>query len=118
MSNLTDLGDFLRKARAAKELTLRDVEEKTDISNAYLSQIEGAKIKQPSPVTLHKLCELYGAAYSVAMELAGYPVPKARQVGAGQQRFLARLGTTTPEEETELLDYLHFIRTKNGKRRM
>ena len=115
--NLKDLGDFLRSARSAKELTLRQVEDKIDVSNAYLSQLEGAKIKQPSPVILHKLCEFYGAPYASAMELAGYPVPKARPIEAGQRRFLARLGETTPEEETELFDYLRFIRTKNGKRR-
>lgn len=42
-----DLGQYLRDARMALGLSLRDVEEATghEVSNAYLSQLETAKVK-------------------------------------------------------------------------
>ena len=109
--DLRGLGSFLKDARARKDLTLRDVEAETSVSNAYLSQLEGAKIKQPSPQILHKLCEHYGISYPVALELAGYPVPKSSRTPVAA-RFAAKLGQTTPREEEALLDYLQFLRAK------
>ena len=45
---MANYGEFLKSARKAKRLTLREVEQKTGISNAYLSQLESGKVKQPS----------------------------------------------------------------------
>ena len=50
--------DFLIM-RKEKGLTLRDVQEKTGISNAYLSQLETGKIKSPGYNTVKALYELY-----------------------------------------------------------
>ena len=110
-TDLNALATMLRDARSQHGLTLREVEAKTGVSNAYLSQLEGAKIKQPSPQMLHKLCELYGCSYSAALEFAGYPVPK-QQKRATNSRFLARLGKTNPDEESALLEYLQFLRSR------
>lgn len=52
-------GDFLRNLRKKKGLTLRQVEEKTKISNSYLSQIEQGKRGLPSIDTLEKLADAY-----------------------------------------------------------
>lgn len=106
---------MLRDARTRLGLSLRDVEAKTQVSNAYLSQLEGAKIKQPSPQILHKLCELYETSYSTALEFVGYPVPNQKPMLANA-RFAARLGQTTPDEEDSLLEYLQFLRSR--KRQM
>lgn len=57
MPSLLDL-DF-KQMRKAKGLTLRQVEESTGISNAYLSQLETGKIKSPSYDTVKALYELY-----------------------------------------------------------
>src|SRR5439155_27212512 len=70
-----DLSLFLRSARERKGLTLRAVEQATEVSNAYLSQLESGKIKHPSPIVLHKLSQLYGVSYADAMRFAGYPLP-------------------------------------------
>ncbi len=107
------LGDFLRNARNKAGLSLRGVEDETGVSNAYLSQLEGEKIKQPSPVVLHKLSERYGVPYSVVMKLAGYPVPEPLAEGA----FLhARVGSLTEEEEDAVVDYVEFMRSKRRSR--
>ncbi len=57
--------------RASHRLTLRQVEEVTGISNAYLSQLETGKIAQPSPNYLYKLAEVYRLPYDLLMEKVG-----------------------------------------------
>jgi len=111
-------GDFLKAARKAKGLTLREVEETTGISNAYLSQLESGKVKQPSPINLNKLGRAYDIPYEVLMEKAGYPVPKAQFFNSLPNNMTAsRLGHLTDDEEQELLEYLSFLRSRRGKRR-
>ncbi len=105
------LGTYLKSLRGAKGLSLRGVEDKTGISNAFLSQLECGKVKEPSPVMLYKLAGLYGVPYETLMERAGYPVP----VGEGPstrkgQAVFNRLGDITQDEEQALLDYLSFLR--------
>jgi HTH-type transcriptional regulator, competence development regulator len=113
------LGQFLKALRQDQDLTLRGVEELTGISNAYLSQLEGDKIKQPSPVVLHKLSKLYKSSYPTLLGLAGYPVPDTETVAEGSL-LAARIGPVTTEEENEIVEYLGFLRSrrkKDGSRR-
>lgn len=49
----------LRSARKKNGYTLRQVEDLTGISNAYLSQLETGKIKKPSFEVVVKLNKLY-----------------------------------------------------------
>jgi transcriptional regulator with XRE-family HTH domain len=42
------IGELIAVARECKGMTLRDLEKKTGISNALISQIETGKIKEPS----------------------------------------------------------------------
>ena len=110
-SDLESLATLLRESRNRLGLTLRAVEEKSGISNAYLSQLEGAKIKQPSPQVLHKLCTLYECSYAAVLEMAGHPLPVSAKTPINA-RFVARLGKTTPDEESSLLEYLQFLRSR------
>ena len=111
------LGKYLRSLREAAGLTLRAVEEKTGVSNAFLSQLESGKVKQPSPITLYRLAEVYGVAYGTLMEYAGYPVPEVSVDNASTNGPFHRLGRLTEEEEQSLLEYLMFLRSRSGKRR-
>lgn len=108
----TSLGTYLKDARVAKGLTLRAVEDQTGISNAYLSQLESGKVKQPSPVTLHDLSELYGVSYADMMVLAGYPVPSRKKIDPDVDRILARFGNVSNEEADALSEYLSFLRKR------
>ncbi len=111
---MENYGEYIKALRESKGLTLREVEKKTEISNAYLSQLESSKIKQPSPTTLYKLAELYGVKYEVLMEKVGYPVPQAsKPVSAKKAESVShRLGNVSKDEEMELLEYLKFIRNR------
>ena len=54
------IGGVLRRARMHRQLSLREVERRIGRSNAYLSQVERGLIKQPDPIVLLELSELYG----------------------------------------------------------
>lgn len=110
------LGGYLKALRAASGFSLRDVEEGTEISNAYLSQLENERITKPSPHILHKLSSFYGVAYELLMEKAGYI--KRQPAGEGTARVAASsLGKITQDEEKELLQFLGFIRSqRKGKK--
>jgi len=70
------LGTFLKYSRQSKELTLREVEATTKISNAYVSQLESGHVADPSPTMLDKLADCYGVSYTKLMKLAGYRIPE------------------------------------------
>ena len=113
----SELGALLADLRNAKRLSLRQVEEATNrtVSNAYLSQMEQGKIRQPSPNVLHSLARVYGVPYETLMERAGYPLP-SRESGSARQRksALFAIDDLTAEEEEELLKYLAFIRSRRS----
>ena len=110
-----ELCSLLAHLRAAKGLSLRQVEESTDkaVSNAYLSQLERGRIQKPSPHVLHSLAAVYAVPYEALMEKAGYLLPSEN--GRGRRRRLAAfaIDDLTAEEEEELLKYLAFLRFRN-----
>lgn len=113
----TSLGPYLASLRAAKGLTLREVEDASnkEISNAYLSQLENEKIRKPSPHILHRLAEVYGVSYVKLMEKAGYIVksdPAQERHGSVPTYAVENL---TQDEERALLAYLKLYRTQKPK---
>jgi DNA-binding Xre family transcriptional regulator len=54
-----DIPESFKEWRRYRNLTLRDVEIKTGISNSYLSQLETGKVDNPSFEIVCKLCECY-----------------------------------------------------------
>jgi transcriptional regulator with XRE-family HTH domain len=109
------LGGYLKALRAASGFSLRDVEEATEVSNAYLSQLENEKISKPSPHILHKLSGFYGVAYELLMEKAGYIKRDASGERSGRLAA-SSLGKISRDEETALLQYLGFIRSQKRKK--
>jgi transcriptional regulator with XRE-family HTH domain len=110
------LGAFIRKARQDVSMTLRDVEEATnkEVSNGYLSQLESGKITKPSPHVLHALSQALSVDYEMLMQRAGYILPtaqRARGVKHGRAATFA-IDHLTADEESQLLEYLTFLRTK------
>jgi len=113
---MDQVGSYFKALREAKGFTLREVERRTDVSNAYLSQLEQGKVKQPSPLTLHKLADVYGVSYELLMEKVGYPVPQANDMQSSKdskKSMAYKMGDITNDEEIELLNYLKFIRNRN-----
>jgi len=105
---MEDLRKILRSRREELRLTLRDVERKVRISNAYLSQLENGKIREPTPRILRKLSECYDIPYERLMELAGHFMPTNSEIKHRASFF----NDISPAEERELKEYLHFLRRK------
>ncbi len=112
MDDNKPLGAYLKQLRETQGLSLRDVQSKTAISNAFLSQIESGKVKNPSPVMLHKLATLYRVPYEHLMQRAGYPTPEPTLPAQRTKTVFHRFGNITQEEEEQLLDYLGFLRSR------
>jgi transcriptional regulator with XRE-family HTH domain len=115
-SRQNELGGLLADLRAARRLSLRQVEEATDqaVSNAYLSQLETGKIRRPSPHVFNRLAAVYAVPYEMLMEKAGYLPPSEAGGAARRTRSSAfAIDDLTAEEEEELLKYLAFIRSRN-----
>jgi transcriptional regulator with XRE-family HTH domain len=112
----SELGGLLADLRAAKGLSLREVEEATDkaVSNAYLSQLENGKIKKPSPSVLHSLADVYVVPYEALMEKAGYLLPSENRGGERKRLAAFAIDDLTAEEEEELLKYLAFLRFRSS----
>jgi len=108
------LAALLADARKRAGLTLRAVEAKTGISNAYLSQLENDKSKEPSPLVLHKLSQLYRISYAATLQAAGYPLPGR---AASASTLAARIGPTSAEEDNALVEFLDFLRSRRTKDR-
>lgn len=106
------LGEVLKSRREQLRLSLREVEEKIGVSNAYLSQLESQKITRPSPSVLKKISDFYELSYSRLMRLAGHPV-------SGNQKTIffrtsVGLEEITKKEERDLLEYLKFLRMRRS----
>jgi len=115
------LGSYLKQVRKDKNLTLRAVEEKTEVSNAYLSQLETGKINNPSPVVLHKLADCYKIPYERLMELAGYPVPETatmekEKLQSPAFRSSSGFDDLTKEEKERVMEFIQFLRSRRLKK--
>ena len=107
---MNSLGKILKNRREELRLTLRDVEKKIGISNAYLSQLENEKILQPTPRILRKLSENYSLSYTKLLELAGHPTLSYDSI----KHRVSVFDNITPNEEKELKEYLLFMRRKRS----
>lgn len=65
-----ELSKYLKKLRG--KLSIRHIAEKTGISNAYLSQLEGGKRDNPHPDVLKKLAKFYELPVIELLKKAGY----------------------------------------------
>lgn len=67
------LGEFLKQLREKKNVSLREVEKDTGISNVYLSQLEtGDRQKLPTPERLKKIASYYNVTINELLQKAGY----------------------------------------------
>lgn len=111
----TKLGDLLRSARTGKGWTLREVEEKTGVHNAHLTQIETGKITRPAPPILMELARVFELEFTELMELAGH---LERRPPANRGVLLSAAFSTISElTEEEQADVLRYMENKLRERR-
>jgi transcriptional regulator with XRE-family HTH domain len=113
---MASLGEVLRQARLDCEWTLREVEARSGIRNAHLSQIESGVIERPDVALLWTLAGLYNLDFGTLMRLSG------RTSGAGEpgrRRSLAgaalrAMDDLTPEQQQEALAFMDQLRKAPG----
>jgi len=113
---MKSLGKTLKELRDIQQFTLRQVEEATGISNAYLSQLENDKISKPSANVLYKLSNIYNVELNTLLAAAGIIEKQA----APPNKLLNSIALSTEfsltkEEEDALLDYLNYLRQKQKR---
>ena len=111
------LGLYLKTTRQGLEMSLRAVEKATNsqVSNAYLSQLETGKVAKPSAHVLHQLAAVYGVDYQELMTRAGYLNPATAKKSKNEKHGRAAtfaIENLDPDEEKALREYLAFIRSK------
>jgi transcriptional regulator with XRE-family HTH domain len=113
---MKSLGRTLKDSRELISLTLRQVEEATGISNAYLSQLENDKIKKPSAIVLYKLASIYNIELDTLLIAAGIIEKQSPAKNKLLNSIALSSDTLTSEEEEALLNYLRYLRfnKKNG----
>ncbi len=116
---VTSLGQALREARRERGWTLREVEARSGVRNAHLSQIESGAIERPDTGLLWTLAGLYELEFAELMRLAGR-VDAAAQ--PGRRRSLAgaalqALDELTPEQQEQALSFMDELRRTGGSGR-
>jgi transcriptional regulator with XRE-family HTH domain len=111
-----ELKDLLRNARKVKGVTLRQVESKTGISNAYLSQLESGVVPEPSPHMLYKLAGYFGLSYASLMRAAGYVVPLQEGRPASND-FMFMGDKLTDEEGAAIAAFLEAMRDRTPSKK-
>jgi HTH-type transcriptional regulator, competence development regulator len=107
------LGAVLRAARGARGLSLRDVERRTGIRNAHLSQIETDTIAKPEMAILWELASLYDVDFARLLALAGHTGGETS--GSRRHRMtvaLRALGELSPAEQAEALRYMAELKAR------
>lgn len=67
-----EFGEYLKRVRKSKKMTIRQLELYSKVSNAYISQLERGDRGIPSPDIIRKLSSPLGLDYNEMMIQAGY----------------------------------------------
>ena len=109
---MKSLGSTLKKTRESISLTLRQVEEATGISNAYLSQLENDKIKKPSANVLYKLASIYKIDLNLLLSAAGIIQKSNGTDNPENNEWINRIAfyaeNLSEEEKNEILNFIKF----------
>lgn len=117
---LVELGEVVRKLRLQRNLTVRDLAEKTNLSYAYISQIENGK-RTPTIETLDKLAKALGVTIQYLID-----APKTEEIEREDMLFLDMIKSTpamrdiwdqiknlSPERQAEVARVIRLWRASN-----
>ena len=110
----SSLGPKLRKVRAHRGLSLREISGTSGLASGYLSQPERGEVNQPTPLTLKRLADAYGVPMGTLMGWAGHDVPDA-PASPHLARALSALGPDPSEGEVKAIEaVLEILRGRAG----
>ena len=100
------LGEELKRARAARRLSLDAAGRAAQISQGYLHKLEAGRVNTPSPRVLQRLGSVLEIPYERLMELAGYVPPRPQE---------AIMPTATAPTNQELVRLLEAVLRELGE---
>lgn len=101
---MPDLGHYLREQRQAAQLSLRQLADRTGVSNPYLSQIERG-LKKPSAEILQSLAKGLQISAEQLYVQAGILEPDGTKASAPDVRAAVKADPRlTPKQRKVLLD--------------
>jgi transcriptional regulator with XRE-family HTH domain len=114
-----EFGGYIKRLREDRGLTLRQVEKKVKISNAYLSQVERGMRAIPTFKILEKLADVYGVSISDLTKRAEQEISK-KKVDSKMQTvkvdFICRgYEKLNEEKKKDLQKYLQYLQQKGKK---
>jgi len=106
------VGDVLKKIRCDRNMTLRDVEKITNISNSYLSQLENGTRGMPTLKTLKKLAFAYGfEVHNLITLIDNYS--EHESIPPIDSQFICPIySQLSPEHQKLINDLIAFLLTK------
>lgn len=109
------VGRVLRRAREHHGLSIREVERRIGRSSAYLSQIERGLIRQPDPVVLLELAEVYKLDFMSLAAWAGWMGEKHQEDRGNTASLLVR--RVLELDDTQRAQVLSYVETLLRERR-
>jgi transcriptional regulator with XRE-family HTH domain len=115
-AQLTTLGRVIRTQRQLAKLSLRDLAALTDVSNAYLSQIERG-MHEPSVRVLRAIAEALSLPADELLREAGLLDPEAEREGdaASTEAAIRADQNLTDAQKEALLSVLRSFRSQQGE---
>lgn len=119
-SQMEALGDFIRRQRKLANLSLRQLAEKTRLSNPYLSQIERG-LHQPSMRVIKVISEALNVSAETLLTHAGLlhhqdgSASEVRRVPAVEQAIAADARLTEQQKAALISVYRSMSGTANAK---
>ena len=108
------LGGYIRTQRNLADLSLRQLAAMTNVSNAYLSQIERG-LHQPSVKVLRSIADALNLSGEALLSRAGMATPEkepAQDTTATETAILADAKLTDEERQILLSIYRQFVNKK------
>lgn len=113
---MNSLGEILKATRLKLNKKLREVEEMTGVSNAYLSQLENDKIKSPSANTLYKLASAYNVELDELLYAAGIIENKKVKLDADiVEKFAFHAEGLSEKQQEDIIDFIKYLKYKKDK---
>ena len=112
--NSRQLGEFIKMQRQLADLSLRRMSDLTQVSNAYLSQVERG-LHQPSLRVLRSIATALNMSADTLLAQAGFldpadPEPASQESPADTEVAILNDPALTPEDRRTLLRVYHSLR--------
>jgi len=116
---LEALGALLRARRVSAELSLRELSARTNVSNAYLSELERG-LHEPSLRVLRSIASALGTPLGPMLASAGMlgngeEGDRQNGVGETEAAILRDPGLSEPQRTALLSVYRSFVQTRPGR---